>query len=195
MRPPPGEWDCLRLAAKAADRAKAAEQLRPVLEERLKELGYGPLAIAHAFTALKGPDTVAEALVELGQNAAFERSTPVPLDFETVEQEPALPAGHSLTITGVERDGRGIRIRYTIQPPVSQQVGMPRAVARDDLDRDYAHNGSGHIGLAEPVDRTTGGFTMPLPRLDARSLRLRMSWSRDSTSLWERAALELQITL
>jgi transposase len=32
---------------------------------------------------------------------------------------------------------------YTIRPPVSRQVGVPRAVARDDLDREYANNGAG----------------------------------------------------
>jgi hypothetical protein len=41
MRPAPGEWDDLRLAAKAADRGKAAEKLWPAFEKRLNELGYG----------------------------------------------------------------------------------------------------------------------------------------------------------
>lgn len=195
MRPDPDGWDCLRLAAKAADREKAGEALRPAFEERLTELGYGALAIAHAFSALTGPDSVEDALAELEENERLERMVPVALAFEIVAHEPALPIGHSLTITGVERDGRGIRITYMIRPPVSRQVGVPRAVARDDLDREYANNGGGFIGLAEPVDRTTGGFTMPLPQPDARLLRLRMSWSQDFTSLWERPAHELQITL
>ena len=73
MRPVPEEWESLRLAAKAADRAKAAEKLRPAFEKRLVELGYGPLAIAHAFSTLTGPGTVAEALAELAQDARFER--------------------------------------------------------------------------------------------------------------------------
>lgn len=55
----------LRDAAKAADRAKAAEELRPAFEKRLGELGYHPLAIAHAFSLLRGPGTVAEALEAL----------------------------------------------------------------------------------------------------------------------------------
>jgi hypothetical protein len=75
MKPAPGEWDDLHLAAKAADRAKAAEKLWPAFEERLRELGYSPLAIAHAFSSLTGPDSVAEALAELAENARFERST------------------------------------------------------------------------------------------------------------------------
>lgn len=36
----------LRLAAKASDRAKAAEQKRPAFEERLRQLGYALRAIA-----------------------------------------------------------------------------------------------------------------------------------------------------
>jgi hypothetical protein len=62
MKPGPPEWESLRLAAKAADRAKAADKLRPDFESRLKVLGYSPLGIAHAFGLLSGPGTVAEAL-------------------------------------------------------------------------------------------------------------------------------------
>ena len=89
MRPERREWDCLRLAAKAADRGAAANKLWPAFEKRMKELGYRPLAIAHAFSSLTGPSTVAESLAELAGDARFERSTPVPLEFETVEQQPA----------------------------------------------------------------------------------------------------------
>jgi hypothetical protein len=196
MRPAPGEWDDLRLAAKAADRGRAAEKLWPAFEKRLKELGYGPRAIAHAFSTLTGPGTVAEALAKLAHYQRLERVRPVPLEFETVDQDPGLPVGHSLTITGVERDGEGIHIRYTIRPPLSPQFrGPPAAEARDDCDHEYANRGSGFLGLTEPVDRTTGGLTMPLPQQHASLLRVRMSWSHDSTSLWERPAHELRITL
>lgn len=58
-------------------RAKAAEEFRPAFEQRLKELGYGPLAIAHTFSTLTGSCAVAEALAELARNARFERSSPV----------------------------------------------------------------------------------------------------------------------
>jgi hypothetical protein len=104
MKGSPGEWDSLRLAAKAADRAKAAEKLRPGFEKRLAELGYGPRSVAHAFSALSGPDSVADALAELAQNARFEWSRPVALEFEIVGPRPASPADHSLTVTSVERD-------------------------------------------------------------------------------------------
>ena len=65
MRPTEGEFECLRLAAKAADRGKAAQQEWPAFERSLKQLGYGPLAIAHAFSTLSGPGTVAGALEAL----------------------------------------------------------------------------------------------------------------------------------
>jgi hypothetical protein len=194
MRPAPAEWDSLRLAAKAADRVKAAEQLRPAFEQRLKELGYGPRAIAHAFSTLTGPGTVAQALAEVAQNERMERSTPVPLDFEIAEPEPGLPLGHSLTITGVERDDHGIHIKYTVRPPLPPPARPPRAEARDDCDGEYRDLG-GFAGLAKPRDRTTGGLTMPVPQAHASLLRVRMSWSQDSTSLWGRPAHELQIAL
>jgi hypothetical protein len=65
MGPVPAEWESLRLAAKVADRAKAAEKLRPDFENRLKALGYSSLGIAHASGALSGPGTIADALEAL----------------------------------------------------------------------------------------------------------------------------------
>ncbi len=69
MPPEPADLESLReslrLAAKAADREKAAEELRPDFEKRLRELGYGSLGIAQAFSLLSGPGTVAEALEAL----------------------------------------------------------------------------------------------------------------------------------
>jgi hypothetical protein len=194
MSPAPEEWDSLRLAATAADRTKAAEKLRPAFEKRLNELGYPPRAIAHAFSALKGPDTVSDALAQLARYARSERSRPVPLDFERVEQDPSLRVGHSVTITGVERDDHGIHIRYTIGPPLPPHVGDPRGVARDDHDHEYENLGSA-FGLAEPVDRTTGVLTMPLPQQRASLLRVRISRSKDSTSVWEHPAYELRVAL
>lgn len=52
----------LRLAAQAADRGNAARQEWPAFEARLRALGYGPRAIAHTFSTLSGPGTVADAL-------------------------------------------------------------------------------------------------------------------------------------
>jgi hypothetical protein len=65
MNAVPPEWEGLRLAARAADRAKVADKLRTDFENRLKALGYTPLGIAHAFSLLSGPGTVAEALEAL----------------------------------------------------------------------------------------------------------------------------------
>jgi hypothetical protein len=172
----------------------AAESLRPVFEQRLRDLGYGPLAIAHAFTSLSGPDTAPEALAELAREARRERSTPVPLQFEVVEDEPGLPAGHSLTITGVERLLDAIRIRYTVRPPLPPHARGPHARASDEAGHEYVSLG-GFAGIATPADRTTGGFTLPLPAQQASLLRVRISWSEDPTSLWERQAHELRIAL
>jgi hypothetical protein len=196
MKPAPGQCDSLRLAAKAADRGKAAEALRPAFEKRLRELGYSSLAVAHAFSALTGPDTVEEALAELKDNARLERIVPVPLDFDVVERDPALPAGHSLTITGVKGDGRGIRISYEIRPPLSPRPRPPRVETRDDCDQQSGGLG-GSIGLAGSKDGTItlGSFTVPLPQQHASLLRVRMSWSQDFTSLWESPAHELRIRL
>jgi hypothetical protein len=74
-----GDWDSLRdslrPAAKAAYRTEAAERLRPAFEKRLSELGYGPLAIARAFSILAGPGSVPDALAELTRTARMERTT------------------------------------------------------------------------------------------------------------------------
>lgn len=179
---------------KGCGSGKAAEKLRPGFEKRLAELGYGPRAVAHAFGTLSGPGTVAEALAELAQSAPPERVRAVALEFETVEQDPGLPAGHSLTITGVERDGDGIRIGYAVRPPLSPYAGRPSAEARDDCDHEYADL-DGFVGLAKPLDTTTGGLTMPLPQPRASLLRVRTSSSKARTTLWECPAHELPITL
>jgi hypothetical protein len=57
--------DSLRLAAKAADRERAVEELRPAFEGRLRALGYDGRAIAHVYRVLAGPGTVSEALERL----------------------------------------------------------------------------------------------------------------------------------
>jgi hypothetical protein len=196
MRPGPREWDCLRLAAKAADRVKAGEVLRPTFEERLRALGYSSLAIAHAHSTLTGPGTVEEALVELKEHARLERTVPVPLKFEVVEREPGLPGHRALTITAVERAACGIRITYEIRPPLGLLTSRLRVEARDDCDQAYSSLGAS-LGLAGWEGRTVsiGSFGLPIPEEHASLLRVRMSWSRDPTSLWERPGHEMRITL
>lgn len=84
MRPRDGAFGDLRLAAKAADRANAAQQQWPAFQARLTQLGYSPRAIGHAFATLSGPGTVGEAL------AALERPTPtvLPLRKRPVPRRP-----------------------------------------------------------------------------------------------------------
>jgi hypothetical protein len=65
MRATEGDFEGLLLAAKANDRENAALQQWPAFEQRLRELGYSPRAIAHAFRTLSGPGSVAEALEAL----------------------------------------------------------------------------------------------------------------------------------
>jgi hypothetical protein len=199
MTPPPGDLDSLRdslrLAAKAADRAKAAEALRPDFEEQLTRLGYSELAIAHAFSTLKGPGTVEEALAELKENARLERIVPTALEFEVVENDPALPVGYAVTITGVERAGRGIVITYEIRPALDLPIRPPTAEARDDSGREYRALG-GSIGVAGRRHTVTlGQYTVPVPPPQATILSVRMSWSKASSSLWEGPAHELRISL
>jgi hypothetical protein len=192
----PGEWDSLRLAAKAEDRAKAAEKLRPAFEQQLRELGYSSLAIAHAFSTMTCPGTVEEALAELAENARLEQIVPVPLDFEVVEQESGLPVEYLLMITGVEREARGIRITYRVRPPLPSRADRPRVEGRDDRDQEYRRFGHS-IGLAGSRDLTITlrSFVVPLPQPHASLLRVRISWSKGSALLWECPAHELRITL
>jgi hypothetical protein len=121
---------------------------------------------------------------------------PIPLRFETIEKAPGLPPSYSLTVLDVERDIYGIRINYEIVPPLPRGPLAPRPYgeARDDRGGEYDDVG-GAFGLAEPGDRTDGVLTMPLPSEDASLLDVRMSWSPEDASLWERPALAIRISL
>jgi hypothetical protein len=92
MRPGEDEFG-LRLAAKAAERAKAARLEWPAFEKRLRELGYGPRGIAHAFSTLSGPGSVAEALEVLkgmsrAESPLIVLSFKVPLPAEDPRRQP-----------------------------------------------------------------------------------------------------------
>lgn len=119
-------------------------------------MGYGPLAVAHAFSALTGSDTVQEALAELREHARLDRIVPIALEFDVVERDAGLPQGHSLTITGVERGGRGIRVTYEILPSLSPLPRLPRVETRDDCDERSAGLG-GSIGELVQGPRLTVG--------------------------------------
>jgi len=188
----PGKDDFgLRLAAKAADREKAARRQWPAFEERLKELGYGPRAIAHAFRTLSGPGTVAEALEALNDMSRPE-SHPVALRFEVTGAPGGPSATNGVTITSVERHDLGIRVTYDSVPPVGFDTRSPRGEAKDDLGNDYKALG-GHFGLAR--DGWRGGLTIPLPPAAATILRIRITWDAPPSSIWEGPAHEVRVSL
>lgn len=190
MRPGKDEFG-LRVAAKAADRAKAARQEWPAFESRLRELGYGPRAIAHTFSTLTGPGTVAESL-EVLKRMSRPESDPIALPFEVTEARGGPSVENTVTITSVKRDDCGIRVAYETVAALGVGSRGPRGVARDDLGNDYDSLGS-HFGLAG--GRWRGGLTMPLPRSAATVLRIRMTWDASVASIWEAPAHEVRIAL
>jgi hypothetical protein len=123
MKPRGGEFEDLRLAAKAADRGKAARQEWPAFEERLKLLGYSPCAIAHAFSTLSGAGTVAEALEVVG--AHMPESHPIALSFEVTEPRGGPSALDGVTITSIERDDSAIHVNYEIVGPLAPGSDHP----------------------------------------------------------------------
>lgn len=209
MRPREGEFEDLRLAAKAADRGKAAKQQWPAFEKRLREFGYSPLAIAHAFTTLSGPGSVAEALEVL--RAPMPESHPIALSFEVTETRGGPSAANRVTITSVERDDYVIHVNYDVVPPPDLGSHRARGEAKDDLGNDYCDLG-GHFGLTGSIDSTDrantrahGRLKMPLPPPAATMLRIRirweasgvirMPWDASPPSIWNRPAHEVRVSL
>lgn len=188
----PGNDDFgLRLAAQAADREKSARQEWPAFEGRLKKLGYGPRAIAHAFRTLSGPGTVAEAL-EVLNDMSRPDSPPVALSFEVTGTPGGSSAGDSVTVTSIEHDDIGIRVSYEALPPVGFGARGPRGEAKDDLGNDYNGLG-GHFGLAR--DGWRGGLMVPLPPAAATMLRIRITWDAPPSAIWEGPAHEVRVSL
>ena len=201
--------ESLRLAAKAADRGKAAQQEWPAFEERLRELGYSPRAIAHAFSALSGRGSVAEALEVL--RAPMPESQPTALSFEVTETHGGPSPANRVTITSVELDGSEIHVDYDVVPPPDLGIHRPRGEARDDLGNEYRDLG-GHFGIGGTIDSTDGAnkrahgsLKMPLPPAEANVLRIRIAWDASHAiwmpwdaplaSLWERPAHEVRVSL
>jgi len=198
----------LRLAAKATDRGKAAEREWPTFEERLRRLGYSPRAIAHAFSTLSGPGSVADALEVL--RAPVPEAHPVALSFEVTETRGGPPAANRATITSVEQDDSKIYVTYEIVPPHDFGSYRPRGEARDDLGNDYDDLG-GHCGITGSHDstgrantRAHGRLAMPLPPPAATILRIRITWDECAVrmpwdpplpSIWERPAHEVRVSL
>jgi hypothetical protein len=208
MKPSEGEFEDLRLAAKAADRGKAARQEWPAFEERLQRLGYSPRAIAHAFSTLSGPGTVADALEVL--RAPMPESHPVALSFEVTETRGGASSANRVTITSVERDDSVIHVNYEIVPPIDPGAHRPRAEAKDDLGNNYRDLG-GHLGLTGSTGSTRGAnkrcrgrLTIPLPPPPATLARIRiawepsavrMPWDPSASSVWKRPAHEVRVSL
>jgi hypothetical protein len=205
MKPGEGEFEDLRLAAKAADRGKAARQAWPAFEERLKQLGYSPRAIAHAFSTLSGPGTVAEALEVL--RAPMPESHPIALSFEVTETRGGPSSANRVTITSVERDDSVIHVNYEIVPPLDLGSHQPRGEAKDDLGNHYRDLG-GHFGLTDSTHGANthfrGRLKMPLPppaatilhiRITWEASVIRMPWDASPPSVWNRPAHEVRVAL
>jgi hypothetical protein len=191
MRPGKDEFG-LRLAAKAADRGKAARQEWPAFEKRLRELGYGPRAIAHAFSTLSGPGTVAEAL-EVLKGMSRPESPSIALSFAITETRGGPSAANGVAITSVERDDFGIRVNYDIVQPLGFGSHGPRGEAKDDLGNEYDNLGQGAFGLARGGWR--GVLTMPLPPPAATMLRIRITWDASLSPIGEGPAHEVRVSL
>lgn len=172
-------------------RRTAARREWPAFEERLRELGYGQLAIAHAFSTLSGAGTVAEAL-EVLKGLSRPVSHPVALAFEMTEGPGGGSAANGVAITSVERDDLGIRVTYDAVPPVGLGSLGPRGEAKDDLGNHYDGLG-GHFGRVR--SRWRGGLMVPLPPPAATMLRIRIAWDASRSSVWERPAHEVRISL
>jgi hypothetical protein len=190
MKPAEDAFD-LRLAAKAADREKAARQQWPAFEERLIELGYTPRAIAHAFSTLSGAGTVADAL-EMLKGRSRRESPLVALNFETTETRGGPSAANRARITSVERDDSGIHVNYDLAARLDVGSHEPQGEAKDDLGNDYNNLGS-HVGLARGGWR--GRLTMPLPPAAATTLRIRITWDASLSSIWDGPAHEIRVSL
>jgi hypothetical protein len=208
MRPGEDEFG-LRLAARADDREKAARQEWPAFEERLRQLGYGPRAIAHAFRTLSGPGTVAEALEAL--RAPMPESHPIALSFEVTETRGGASAAHRVTITSVERKNAVILVNYDVVPTPELSSHRARGEARDDLGNHYCDL-AGHLGITGstdddglPTTRAYGRLTVPLPPPAATMLRIRITWVASDVirmpweaclpSIWEIPAHEVRVSL
>jgi hypothetical protein len=180
----------LRLAAKAADRGRAARQEWPAFEERLRELGYAPRAIAHAFSTLSA-GTVTDALEAL-EAMSRPQSPPVALTFEMIETRSGPATANRPTITSVERDDLGIQVNYGLAGPLGVGPHGPRGVATDDLGNEYHDLGS-HVGVAREGWR--GRLTMPLPPSGATTLRIGITFDPQRSSTREIPAYEIVVSL
>ncbi len=157
MRRGDGEFGDLRLAAGATDRQQAARWQWPAFEVRLRDLGYSPSAIAHAFCSLSGPGTVAEALAVLERTQRASRA--VARNFEIREPPGNYSTGQGLRIASVERDANEIRIGYDLGVTALLGIGAafaadrPRCKAKDDLEASTASSAAVSSGSPPAMTR------------------------------------------
>jgi hypothetical protein len=111
-----------------------------------------------------------------------------------------------VTITSVERDDSGIQVTYDTLPAPIRGSELPRCAAKDDLGNEYDSGGGGSLGLLQPRTEIVemadgakavgrGAFTMPLPLSGAIALWIRITWDASDTSIWERPAHEVCVSL
>jgi hypothetical protein len=204
MRPGDGGFANLRLAAKAADRQKAACDQWPTFEARLRALGYGPRAIAHAFSALSGPGDVPQALQVLKHTDRS--SPPVELSFVICDPPSNYSTGTGMTVTSVQRDDRVLRVSYDLGVMPSGvdaafEAHGPGGEAKDDLGNVYRSLGGGFVGLAasnDPLSASAGacgGFLLPPPDPAASELRIRVTWNATVPHMWDEEAREAVVSL
>lgn len=114
------------------------------------------------------------------------------LKFSYSGDLPGLPEGYSFTVTAVERDHREIRVAYEITPQLRPTAPQLSATARDDRGLDYFPRCE--FGYSAGENRSHGAVGLPLPALEAQSLRLRLSWGSGEQHTGSQA-LELKIEL
>jgi hypothetical protein len=119
--------------------------------------------------------------------------TPIPLTFEVTEDDGGPPGEHAVTITSVNRDQHGIRVRYEIVPPLAASGVGPWGKAQDDLGNRYDDRGGAH-GLDRERNVTDGVLTLVSPVRNAGRLLVRIAWD-DLDDIWTSPAYELRIDL
>jgi hypothetical protein len=105
-----------------------------------------------------------------------------------------LPPGHSLLITGIERDYRGIRIDFEIVPPIASRPVALHAEVRDDERREYDASRWEH-GVSYEPRRAHGALKLPLPEPAATVLNVRLWWGGYVRQGAQRPEHRLRITL
>ena len=99
---------------------KPAEKLQPAPEKRLKELRYGPRAIAHAFSTLTDPGTV--AFLEQAMITTYRPGVIVAMNLHTVAARPRQIRSQTIALPVV--------LGYTRRTPCGQRTieeGAPTA--------------------------------------------------------------------